>query len=177
MRASAASSETRSSSRPESAELAALLGGEHGAVGVEQHVGAAVLQVADHARQVLHQHRLADAVQDHARDVGHLVDDAREQLPAHVGLRLEVRVGARAGGAQQVAAVGGLQVEADRIARPPSGSWRARPPRDTGADRSAAHAHEIAPAGRVVGICAAAPARRAARAATVASVNSGDAAS
>ena len=37
----------------------------------------------------LHQHRLADAVQHHAGDVGHLIDDAREQLPAHVGRRLE----------------------------------------------------------------------------------------
>ena len=96
-------------------QLAALLGGQHGAVGVEQHVGAARLEVADHARQLFHEHRLAHPVQHHAGDVGHLVDDAREQLPAHVRLRLEVGIGARAGGAEQVAAVGRLQVEADRI--------------------------------------------------------------
>ena len=87
---------------------------QHRAVGVEQHVGAAVLQIADHPRQVLHQHRLADPMQHGARQFGHLIDDAREQLPRHVGRRLELRISARTGGAQQVAAVGHLQVEADR---------------------------------------------------------------
>ena len=43
-------------------QRAAVLFVEHGAVGVEQHVGAAILQIAHHARQVLDQHRLADAV-------------------------------------------------------------------------------------------------------------------
>ena len=98
-------------------ELAALLRRQHRAVGVEEHVGAALLQIAHHARQLLHQHRLADAVQHDARDVGHLVDDAGEQLPAQVRLGLEVGIGARAGGAEQIAAVGGLQVEANGIAR------------------------------------------------------------
>jgi hypothetical protein len=70
-------------------QLAPLLRGQQRAVGVEQHIGAAVLEVADLARQVLHQHRLADAVQHHPGDVGHLVDDARDQLPARVRRRLQ----------------------------------------------------------------------------------------
>ena len=36
---------------------------EHRAVGVEQNIGAAILQITHHARQMLHQHRLADAMQ------------------------------------------------------------------------------------------------------------------
>ena len=35
-------------------------------------------------------------------------------VPAHVGRRLELRIGARTGRAEQIAAVGGLQIEADR---------------------------------------------------------------
>ena len=37
-----------------------------------------------------------------------------EQLPAHVGRRLELGIGARAGRAQEIAAVGGLEIDADR---------------------------------------------------------------
>ena len=66
------------------------------------------------SRQVLHQHRLADAVQHDAGDVRNLIDDAGEQLPAHIGRRLQFLERARAGLAQQVAAVGDLQIEADR---------------------------------------------------------------
>ena len=44
-----------------------------------------------------------------------LIDDRGEQLPAHVGRRLELLIGARTGGAEQIAAVGGLQIEADRL--------------------------------------------------------------
>ena len=55
-------------------------------------------------------------MQDRAFDVGHLIDDRAEQLPAHVGGRLELLVGARAGRAQQVAAVRDLQIETDRLA-------------------------------------------------------------
>ncbi len=119
-------------------QLAALPRRERGAVGVEQHVDAALLQVAHPARQIPHQHRLADAVQHHARDVGHLADDAGEQLPAHVRLRLQIGVGARAGGAEQVAAVGGLQVEADRIGRRRRARGRPRQPHGTDAGRSRA---------------------------------------
>ncbi len=93
---------------------AAVLLVEHGAVGIEQHVGAALLEIAHHAREALDQHRLADAVQDRALEVGNLIDDRGEQLPAHVGGRLELLVGARARRAQQVAAVGRLQIDTDR---------------------------------------------------------------
>ena len=67
---------------------------------------------------------------------GHLVDDLREQLPAHVGRRLELLVGARAGRAQQIAAVGRLEIEADRrrLRRCAPG---ARGSRSSGADRPA----------------------------------------
>src|ERR1700736_4400054 len=88
---------------------------EQGAVGVEQHVGAALLEIADHAREIRHHQRLADAVQHHPGDRRILIDDRAEQVPAHVGGGLELLEGARAGGAWQVAAVGRLQIEADRI--------------------------------------------------------------
>ncbi len=95
-------------------QSAAVLVVEHGAVGVEQHVGAAILQIAHHLRQVLHQHRLADAVQHRAFELRDLVDDGREQRPAHVRRRLELGIGARAGRAQEIAAVGRLEIDADR---------------------------------------------------------------
>ena len=85
------------------------------AVGIEEHIDPALFQITDHARQLLHQHRLAHAVQHHAGNFGVLVDDAGKQLPRHVLLGLELFKGARAGGAQQVAAIGGFQIEADRI--------------------------------------------------------------
>jgi hypothetical protein len=44
-----------------------------------------------------------------------LVDDPREQLPAHVGGRLQIFKGARAGFAQQIAAIGRLDIETDRF--------------------------------------------------------------
>src|SRR5579864_6430687 len=44
-----------------------------------------------------------------------LVDDRGEQRPAHVGGRLQLRVGARTGRAEKIAAVGRLQIEADRL--------------------------------------------------------------
>src|SRR5215475_7671068 len=81
------------------AEFAPLPGSECGTVGVEEHVGAACLEIANHARQRLHEHGLTDAVQDHAGNVRYLVDDAREELPAHVSGRLEIGVGTRTGGA------------------------------------------------------------------------------
>ena len=87
---------------------------EHGAVGIEQNVGAAILQVAHHLRQVLHQHRLADAMHHRAFEMRDLVDDRGEQRPAHVGRRLELGIGARTGRAQEIAAVGGLEIDADR---------------------------------------------------------------
>ena len=88
---------------------------ENGAVGIEQDIGAAILQVAHHARQILHQHRFADTVQDGARKVRDLIDNGAKELPAHVGRRLELFIGSRAGGAQKVAAVGRLQIEAHGI--------------------------------------------------------------
>ena len=72
--------------------------------------------------KVSDQHRLADAMQDRPRKIGNLVDDRREQVPAHVCRRLQFLVGARTSGAQQIAAVGHFQIEADR-----------RPLRDLGA--------------------------------------------
>ena len=98
------------------AQLSSLLGGEDGAVGVEQHVGATRLEIAHHAGQLFDQHGLAHAMQNNASDVWHLVDDAGEQLPAHVGLGLEIGIGARTSGAEQVAAVGGFQIQAHRLA-------------------------------------------------------------
>ena len=51
-----------------------------------------------------------------ALDIGHLADDAREQLPAHVGFRFQLLKGARAGGAKEIAAIGDFKVKADRLA-------------------------------------------------------------
>jgi hypothetical protein len=87
---------------------------EDRSIGVEQDVNAAILQVSDHPGQVRDQHRLADAVQNRPREIGDLIDNRHEQLPAHVCRRLEFLVGARTGGAQQIAAVGHFQIEADR---------------------------------------------------------------
>src|SRR5712691_10071822 len=56
----------------------------------------------------------ANAVQNRALEIGDLIDDQGEQLPAHVGRRLELLVGARARRAQQVAAVRRLQIDTDR---------------------------------------------------------------
>ena len=84
------------------------------AVGVKQDVGAAVLEIAHHPGKVLHQHGLADAMQHRTLGLRNLIHDAGEQIPAHVGRRLQVGVGARAGRAKQVAAVRGLKIQADR---------------------------------------------------------------
>jgi hypothetical protein len=54
------------------------------------------------------------AVHNDARDIGDLVDDPGKQLPAHVGWRLELLERARAGLAEQVAAIGNLEIEANR---------------------------------------------------------------
>ena len=48
---------------------------EHGAVGVEKNIGAAIFQIAHHPRQVLHQHRLTDAVQNRPMQIRNLIDD------------------------------------------------------------------------------------------------------
>src|SRR6202034_2441216 len=69
---------------------------EHRAVGVEQNIGAAIFQIAHHARQMLDQHGLADAVQHGALQVRYLIDNRGKQLPAHIGRRLELLIGARA---------------------------------------------------------------------------------
>ena len=55
-------------------------------------------------------------MQDRALQVRNLIDDRDEQLPAHVGGGLELGVGARAGRAQEIAAVCGLEIDADRRA-------------------------------------------------------------
>src|SRR6516225_825018 len=89
--------------------------GQQGTVGVKQDVSAALFQIADHARQRLDHHRLSDAVQYNSSDARNLVDDAGEELPTHVGRRLEILKGARASLTQQIAAIGGLEVEADRL--------------------------------------------------------------
>ena len=54
-------------------------------------------------------------MQHDARNLGVLIDDAGKQLPRHVRLGLQLFKGARAGGTQQVAAIGRLQIEADGI--------------------------------------------------------------
>ena len=100
--------QTRRDQRP------AVLLVEQRAVGVEQDVSAALLEISHHLREVLHQHRLADAVQHRALQLGNLVDDRREQRPAHIGRRLERFIGARACRAQQIAAICRLQIDADR---------------------------------------------------------------
>ena len=71
---------------------------EHRAIGVEQDISAAILQIAHHARQIFDQHGLADAVQNGALQMRDLLDNRGEQIPAHIGWRLELLVGARAGG-------------------------------------------------------------------------------
>ena len=68
---------------------------------------------------------------------GNLIDDRGEQLPAHVRRRLELLIGARAGGAEQIAAVRRLQIEADRQLLGTSAA-RASRFRNSGADRFAA---------------------------------------
>ena len=53
-------------------------------------------------------------MQHDPRHVRHLIDDAGEQLPAHVGRRFQILERAWTGLAQQVAAIGHFQVQADR---------------------------------------------------------------
>src|SRR5439155_24781586 len=89
---------------------------EQCAVGVEEDVGAVLLEMADHARQIQHLQRLSYAMEHNASDVGILIDDRPEQVPAHVRRGLELLEGPRAGRARQVAAVGRFQIQADRIA-------------------------------------------------------------
>src|SRR6516225_266975 len=57
------------------------------------------------------------ARKDFAFEVWNLVDDRGEELPAHVGGRLEFLVGAGTGRAQEVAAVRGLEIDANRLSR------------------------------------------------------------
>ena len=53
-------------------------------------------------------------MQHRAHEIGNLVDNRREQVPAQVGRRLELLIGARTGRAQEIAAVGHFQIKADR---------------------------------------------------------------
>ena len=94
-------------------EGAAVGFGEEGSVGVEEDVDVAGFEIVDALGEVFDEHGLADAVEDDAGDVRILVDERGEELPGHVGFGLELLVGARAGGAEEIAAVGGLEVEAD----------------------------------------------------------------
>ena len=54
-------------------------------------------------------------MQDCPLQVGNLVDDPGEKVPAHVGGRLQCLKGPRACGAEKIAAIGGFEVEAHRI--------------------------------------------------------------
>ena len=54
-------------------------------------------------------------MQNNPRYARKLVDDPSKQLPAHIGWPLEIFERARAGFAQQVAAIGRLDVKADRL--------------------------------------------------------------
>ena len=58
-------------------------------------------------------------MQDGSRKVRDLIDNGAKKLPAHIGRRLELLVGSRAGGAQKVATVGRLQIKAHGIVRRP----------------------------------------------------------
>ena len=52
---------------------------------------------------------LADAMKHRPRKTGRLIDNRREQLPVHIGRRLQLLVGAGTGGAQEIATVGHLK--------------------------------------------------------------------
>src|SRR5262249_9157089 len=60
---------------------------------------------------------VADAVQHHASDIGVLMDDRPEQVETYVCRWFELLESARARRARQIAAVGRLQIQADRIGR------------------------------------------------------------
>jgi hypothetical protein len=87
--------------------------GQKRTVSIEQHADAPLLKVADHTRQFAHQHRIANAVQRHPPDIGHLRDDRCEEVPANISRRFQRLEGPRASLGQQVAAIGHLQIEAD----------------------------------------------------------------
>ena len=73
---------------------------------------SALPEVADHRRQVAVEQRLANAVQHDTLQVGGLVNDAPEFLVAQiVRAALAAVEGQRAGLAEGVAAVAGLDVE------------------------------------------------------------------
>ena len=90
---------------------------EDRAVSVEEHIDVPLRQIADHLRQRLHQHRLANPVQHCALEVRKLIDDRTKPFPIHVRRRLEIGVCARAGRAQQIAPIGHFQIQADRRPR------------------------------------------------------------
>ena len=100
--------------QPRINQLLVLLRRQQRAIRIEQHIHAAILQITDHPRQRLHHHRLAHAMQHDTRHVRHLIDNRREQLPAHVRRRLQRLERARTRLAQQIAAIGDLQVQAHR---------------------------------------------------------------
>ena len=92
-------------------------------------------------------------MQHDPRDARELVDDRGEQLPAHIPRRLEVFESARAGGAEQVAAVRRLQIEADGIfidrrAQPVGGPLEIAPRVRRGGRQGSLVAHpQLAPEG------------------------------
>src|SRR5215472_4122707 len=73
-----------------------------------------------------HHQRLADAVQHHSCDVRILIHDGAEQLEAHVDGWFEFLERPRTCSARQIAAVGGLEVEANRVAMRDVGALRVR---------------------------------------------------
>ena len=90
----------------------AVLLAQDGAVRIKQNIGAAVLERAHHARQFLDEHRLADAMQDHAGEIWNLVDDAQEQVVGQIGRRLEFDIGPWTCRAEKIAAVRRLEIQA-----------------------------------------------------------------
>ena len=69
-------------------ERAAIVLVEQRAIGVEEDVDVAVLEIFDALGEIFDEHGFADAVEDDAGDVGVLVDDRGEELPGHVGFGL-----------------------------------------------------------------------------------------
>ena len=112
---SAASNDTRSSSSPASMSSRPRLGVRRVPLVLKRTWQPR--QIADHARQIRHHHRLADPCRT-ARATGKLVDDRGEQLPAHVR-RPRAPRGARTGRAEQVAAIRRFQIKTTGSSRLP----------------------------------------------------------
>src|ERR1700729_3100971 len=91
--------------------------GEQSPIRVEEDVDISVLKMLDTLCEILDQHRFADAVKNDTSNIRILPDERGKELPRHVGFGFELFIGPGTSRAEEITAVRGFEVKADRFVR------------------------------------------------------------